>query len=160
MARAFIGIGTNLGDRQAHLDRARAALAAMRDSRLVAFSKIYETAPVGPIEQPAFLNAAAELDTALDPFALRRELVAIEEAQGREPLDRRQRWGPRTLDLDLLLYDDRVIESPELTVPHPRMHERRFALQPLCDLAPDLIHPTRGQPLRALLEALATDKHR
>lgn len=154
MARVFIGLGSNVGDRQAHLEQARAALAALPGTRLVAFSPVYETDPVGPVEQGPFLNAVAELATSLEPAVLRSALVAIETRAGREPVELRQRWGPRTLDLDLLLYDDQVIDTPELSVPHPRLHERVFVLRPLCDLAPEVVHPTLGVTMRELLERM------
>lgn len=154
MARVFIGLGSNVGDRQAHLEQARAALAALPGTRLVAFSPVYETDPVGPVEQGPFLNAVAELATSLEPAVLRSALVAIETRASREPVELRQRWGPRTLDLDLLLYDDQVIDTPELSVPHPRLHERVFVLRPLCDLAPEVVHPTLGVTMRELLERM------
>ncbi len=154
MARVFIGLGSNVGDRQAHLEQARAALAALPGTRLVAFSPVYETDPVGPVEQGPFLNAVAELATSQEPAVLRSALVAIETRAGREPVELRQRWGPRTLDLDLLLYDDQVIDTPELSVPHPRLHERVFVLRPLCDLAPEVVHPTLGVTMRELLERM------
>src|SRR5690606_37055540 len=126
VARVFIGIGSNLGDRAGHLRRARFALAQIPQTRLVAFRDILETEPVGPIAQDRFLNAVAELHTTLSPAELRAALVQIEEGAGREPVDARTRWGPRVLDLDILLYDDRIVDDPELRIPHPRMHERLF----------------------------------
>ena len=113
-------------------------------------SEIRETAPVGPVEQRAFLNGAVRLETDLGPRELLECLLAVEERLGRV---REERWGPRTVDLDLLLYGDEVVDQQGLTVPHPRLHERRFALEPLADLAPSLEIPGRG-PISALLAEL------
>jgi 2-amino-4-hydroxy-6-hydroxymethyldihydropteridine diphosphokinase len=132
MARAFLGLGSNLGDRVAHL---RTAVAALPD--LVATSPVYETDPVGgPEEQSAFLNLVAELDTDLDARALLEVCRALEQAAARV---RDVRWGPRTLDVDVLLIEGATVDEPDLQVPHPRMGERRFVLAPLADLAPDLV---------------------
>jgi len=151
MARVFIGIGSNVGDRAAHLAQAREALASLAGTKLVAFSRIYETAPVGPVPQGEYLNAAAELDTQLEPLDLLDKLRAIEAGSGRAAESQRVKWGPRTLDLDILLYDDRVIASDRLHVPHPHMHGRRFVLEPLADIAPEARHPTAGATIRELL---------
>ena len=151
MARVFIGIGANLGDRAANIELARRALAQLHQTKLVQFSKIYETEPVGPMPQEKYLNAAAELETRLDPYDLLDELAKIEATTGRTPLDKRIKWGPRTLDLDILLYDDRVISSDELVVPHPMMHDRWFVLKPLADLAPGIVHPTLEMTIADLL---------
>lgn len=132
----FIGLGSNLGDREQHIHTALRELAEAGDIRVVAVSRVYDTEPVAcPPGQPRFLNAVAELATALDPHALLARLQAIEVRHGRT---RSLPNGPRTLDLDLLLYGDRVIDDPALTVPHPRMWQRRFVMEPLaeiCDLA-------------------------
>lgn len=151
MVQALIGIGSNLGDRAAHIEFSRNALAELPDSTLTAFSSIHETAPVGPVRQGAYLNAAAALDTSLDPHALLEHLRRIEQQAGRV---RHERWGPRTLDLDILLYDDRVIDTDTLTVPHPHMHERAFVLDPLCEIAPDAQHPTLNKSVRQLHESI------
>jgi 2-amino-4-hydroxy-6-hydroxymethyldihydropteridine diphosphokinase len=137
MTRAYVGVGANLGDREATI---RAALEALPG--LVGVSKLRETDPVGVVDQPPFLNAAAALETELTPRELLDTLLAVERELGRE---RRERWGPRTIDLDLLLYGDETIDEPGLTVPHPRLHERRFALEPLLDLDPELAIPGRGR---------------
>ena len=137
MTRAFVGVGANLGDREATI---REALAALPD--VVAVSELRETEPVGVVDQPAFLNGAIALETDLSPRELLDALLEIERGLGRE---RHERWGPRTIDLDLLLYGGELIDEPGLTVPHPRLHERRFALEPLLDLDPELSIPGRGR---------------
>jgi 2-amino-4-hydroxy-6-hydroxymethyldihydropteridine diphosphokinase len=134
---AYIGVGANLGDREATI---RAALAALPG--VVAVSELRETEPVGLVDQPQFLNGAVALETELGPRELLETLLGIERELGRE---RRERWGPRTIDLDLLLYGDETIDEPGLTVPHPRLHERRFVLEPLLDLDSDLEIPGRGR---------------
>lgn len=133
---AYVALGTNLGDRHAHLDAAFAALDALPGARLLARSARYETAPLGPAGQQDYLNAAAKLSTVLAPHALLDACLAIELARGRV---RRERWGPRTLDLDLLLHGDLSLHDERLTLPHPAMLGRAFVLAPLCDLAPDLV---------------------
>ena len=131
-SRSFLGLGSNLGDRWAHL---RAAVAGVPD--LVAVSPVYETAPVGgPAGQGPFLNAVVELDTGLGPRQLLEVCRRLEESAGRV---RSRRFGPRTLDVDVLLVGDEQVDEPDLTVPHPRMWERAFVLVPLADLAPDLV---------------------
>ena len=148
MPRAWIGIGSNMGDRLEYVRRALGLMDALPDTKLVAVSSIYDTAPVGMTDQPRFLNAVAELSTGIEPLELLRRLLAIEEECDRV---RREAWGPRTLDLDLLLYDDVEIETEELTLPHPRARERAFVLVPLAELAPDLRFPgdTETAPERA-----------
>ena len=141
-ARAYIGIGGNLDDPLLQMRRAFRALRELPASRCVACSPLYRSAAVGgPSGQPDYLNAAAALDTTLAPDELLTALQAIETAQGRT---RTVRWGPRTLDLDLLLYDQLVLDEPRLTLPHPRLHERVFVLYPLYDIAPDLEIPGHG----------------
>ena len=132
-SRAFLGLGTNLGDRLANLQRAVDLLAASTGVRVVRSSRVYETAPVGPA-QPHFLNAVLEVDTALEPSELLAAGAAVERALHRV---REVRWGPRTIDVDVLTFDDRVIDTPNLTLPHPRMHERAFVLAPLLELEAD-----------------------
>ncbi|MFZ1326443.1 MAG: 2-amino-4-hydroxy-6-hydroxymethyldihydropteridine diphosphokinase [Candidatus Contendobacter sp.] len=141
-ARAYIGIGSNLDDPVQQVQRAFQALRTLPVSRLSAQSPLYRSAPVGgPPDQPDYINAVAVLDTTLLPAPLLAALQQLEQAQGRT---RAVRWGPRTLDLDLLLYDALVSEAPNLTLPHPRLQERAFVLQPLYDLAPQLIIPGQG----------------
>lgn len=151
-SRAMIGLGSNLGDRRAFLEGAIAALAASPGVEVRRVSSFRETEPVGgPAGQGPFLNAVAVLETALDPFELLHLLREIEARAGRV---RTIRWGARTLDLDLLLFDDRIIETDELTVPHPRLAERRFVLEPLAEVAPDAVEPTRGRTVSELWEEL------
>ena len=149
MPRAYIGIGSNLNDPVDQVERAFQALANLPSSQLAARSPRYRTAPVGgPTDQPDYLNAVAALETALTPDALLAALQTIETAQGRV---RAERWGPRTLDLDLLLYGSITRNDPRLTLPHPRLHQRAFVLYPLSDIEPELMIPGQGQ-LTALLE--------
>lgn len=146
---AYIGLGSNLDDPPAQLRRAFDELAAIPATRLAAHSPLYRSDPVGPPGQPDYLNAVARLDTELDADALLDALQAIEQAHHRQ---RTVHWGPRTLDLDLLLYGDAVIADARLTVPHPHLAERAFVLYPLADIAPDLDLPGLG-PLAGLLAA-------
>ncbi|MCB1776824.1 MAG: 2-amino-4-hydroxy-6-hydroxymethyldihydropteridine diphosphokinase [Candidatus Competibacteraceae bacterium] len=140
---AYIGIGSNLHDPASQVRRAFQALATLPASRLTARSPWYRTAPVGgPINQPDYLNAVAALETTLTPDALLAALQAVENAQGRV---RAERWGPRTLDLDLLLYGSIIRADPQLALPHPRLHQRAFVLYPLHDIAPDLTIPGQGK---------------
>jgi 2-amino-4-hydroxy-6-hydroxymethyldihydropteridine diphosphokinase len=147
---AFVGIGSNLGDREGNFRQAIELLSAEDGIDVVAVSEIRETAPVGPVEQGPFLNGAVRIETELGPRELLERLLTVEERLGRV---RRERWGPRTIDLDLLLYGDDIVDEPGLTVPHPRLHERRFALEPLSDLAPSLEIPGKG-PISTLLAEL------
>jgi 2-amino-4-hydroxy-6-hydroxymethyldihydropteridine diphosphokinase len=150
MATAFVGIGSNLGDRETHLRSAIDLLAAEDGIEVVAVSRLRETEPVGPVEQGPFLNGAVQVTTDLPPGQLLERLLAVEQRLGRV---RGERFGPRTIDLDLLVYGDEVVEEAGLTVPHPRLHERKFALEPLAELAPGLVVPGRG-PVSALLSEL------
>jgi 2-amino-4-hydroxy-6-hydroxymethyldihydropteridine diphosphokinase len=140
--RAYVGLGSNLGDRESMLLQALAALADSPDVEIVAVSSFRETDPVGYLDQPRFLNAAAALETRLAPRELLSLLLEIERSLGRTrdgpPL------GPRTLDLDLLVYGEQIVAETGLQVPHPRMHERRFALEPLAEIEPGLRIPGRG----------------
>ena len=149
MVRSYIGLGSNLGDRLGYLRGAVRGLAGV--GKIVAASSLYETTPVGYLDQPWFLNAVVALETGASPEELHRHLLGLEEAAGRErPFPN----APRTLDLDLLFYDDLVLNRPELTIPHPRLHERAFVLVPLFEIAPNLRHPTLHKPVRELLAAL------
>jgi 2-amino-4-hydroxy-6-hydroxymethyldihydropteridine diphosphokinase len=142
--RAYVGIGSNLGDREETIRRAVERLAATDGIEVVAVSTLRETEPWGPVAQPPFLNGAAALETRLAPEELLAALLDVEQSLGRRRDEATERWGPRTVDLDLLLYGDRALDLPGLTVPHPRLHERRFALEPLAELAPDAAVPGRG----------------
>ncbi len=143
MTSAYVGLGANLGDRERTLRAAVDALGADVGVEVVAVSALRETDPVGVGDQPRFLNGAAELDTTLTARELLDRLLAVEQRFGRVRVPGEH--GPRTLDLDLLLYGDAELDEPGLTVPHPRLHERRFVLEPLAELAPGLVVPGRGE---------------
>ncbi len=152
---AYIGLGANLGDRRRNLESALATLASTSGIEVAAASTIIETAPAGPAGQGPYLNAAARLRTALGPRRLLEVCLAIEADHGRDR-SREQRHGPRRLDLDLLLYDDRIIDEVGLTVPHPRLHERSFVLEPLAQIAESAIHPVLGVSIECLRARLAS----
>jgi len=147
--KVALGLGSNLGDREAHLLSAIEGLA--RHATVVAVSSFQETEPVGGPPQGPYLNAAVIVETPLDPDGLLQLARTLEADAGRV---REQRWGPRTLDVDLLLCEDRIIERPGLSVPHPRLSERRFVLQPLAEIAPEWVVPGSGRSVEALLEDL------
>ncbi len=142
MARSYVALGANLGDPVATVKAALAALPNLPETTLVRHSSLYRTAPVGLLDQPDFFNAVAALDTALAPEELLDALLQMEADFGRL---RREKDGPRSLDLDLLLYEDRVLASSCLTLPHPRMHLRAFVMVPLVEIAPDILLPGRGR---------------
>jgi 2-amino-4-hydroxy-6-hydroxymethyldihydropteridine diphosphokinase len=152
--RAYVALGSNLGDTLAMVQAAFTALRGLPDSVLAAASPLYRSAPVGLKNQPDFINAVAAIDTALGADALLDELFAIEARFGRR---RDFHHAPRTLDLDLLLYGNETHDTPRLTLPHPRLHERAFVLLPLLDLAPDILIPGRG-PAAALAQACLAQK--
>nr|WP_153868173.1 MULTISPECIES: 2-amino-4-hydroxy-6-hydroxymethyldihydropteridine diphosphokinase [Myxococcaceae] len=145
-------MGSNEGDREAHLVRALTALARIDAVSVVACSSLYESAPVGP-PQPRYLNAAVALACDLAPQRLLAILQQIERDEGRRPSA--QRWGPRPLDLDILLWDGAVVADPNLQVPHLELHKRRFALEPLAELAPEVLHPVLGESVQQLLRQLS-----
>ena len=151
MNTAFVGIGANLGDRERTLRLALRLLGDREGVTVAAVSSLRETAPVGYLDQPPFLNGAARLVTELSAPELLRVLLDVERQLGRERSG--PRFGPRTIDLDLLLYDGVELDEPGLVVPHPRLHERRFVLEPLAELAPGLVVPGRG-PVERLLAKL------
>jgi len=147
--RAALGLGSNVGDRRAHLETALRGLRARLE--VLSVSRFLATEPVGGPPQGEFLNAAALVETELSPRALLDLARALEEAAGRE---RGARWGPRTLDIDLLLYGDDIVNDADLVVPHPHLHERRFVLEPLAEIAPDWIVPRLDRTVRELREDL------
>ena len=146
--RVYVAMGSNLGDRDAHLAAGLAALQATEGIEVVAVSPLYETDPVGPPPQGPYLNGAIQLSTRLDPNALLDRLLEIEAAEGRTRGVERN--AARTLDLDLLLYGDRKLAGPELEIPHPRLADRPFVLEPLCDLAAEFVHPVLGETIEEL----------
>jgi len=148
---AYIGFGSNLGDRLNNCRNAIEALAALPSCSLLKTSSFYETSPVGLVEQPAFINGVVLLETGEDAHWLLRQILNIEKTFGRI---RTLKWGPRSIDLDLLFFDDQVINTPELSVPHPFLHERRFVLQPLNEVAPNFYHPCLEKSVADLLHNL------
>jgi 2-amino-4-hydroxy-6-hydroxymethyldihydropteridine diphosphokinase len=145
----YLSLGSNLGDRAANLQTAIEKLAAL--GKAVAVSSFYETEPVELTAQPWFLNCAVKLDTEKMPRQLIAGILALEQGMGRQ---RKQKKGPRIIDIDILLFGSSVIEIPSLTVPHPKMHERRFVLEPLAEIAPDARHPVFRRTVRELRDAL------
>jgi 2-amino-4-hydroxy-6-hydroxymethyldihydropteridine diphosphokinase len=142
---AYIGVGSNLDDPHVQLLRAFASLAELPSTRVVLTSPIYITEPFGPVKQSDFANAVVGVLTQLEPLALLKELRALEAAQGRPGLEQRPKWGPRVIDLDVLVYGRERCNDPELVVPHPGIVERNFVLYPLSDIAPDLDIPGLGR---------------
>jgi len=149
--RAFIGLGSNVGRRRKHIGRAIELLGSSPQIKVIRQASWYETEPVGVEEQHWFINSAVEVETALTPRELLRCCKEIEGEVGRRD---RGHWGPREVDLDLLLYGDLILEEEGLVLPHPGLHRRRFVLEPLCELAPELVHPQLGRSLRELLAEL------
>ncbi len=152
-APLIVALGTSLGRRAHLLQQAVAALAITPQVRILASSDVYDTTPLGGVAKHRFLNAAIRLETTLEPEPLLDVLQSVETALGRT---RNQHWEDRTMDLDLVLWGERVIKTPRLVVPHPELHRRRFVLAPAVDLAPQARHPLRDRSLRQLLEALPT----
>ncbi len=149
MATAYIGLGANIGNREANLRMALRGITRM--ARVEKMSALYETDPVGSAGQPAFYNAVCRIQTGLEPESLLRFLKTLEHEIGRRSGG--ERWGPRPIDLDILLYEDRIIHADELEVPHPRLAERAFVLLPLAEIAPDARHPRRNETIAKLARA-------
>lgn len=149
MIPVYVGIGSNLDDPIAQVQQAILALKQLPESNYLNTSALYRSPPMGPADQPDYINAVSLLETALSADVLLSALQAIEYAQGRT---RTQRWGPRTLDLDILLYGEKIIKQDRLTIPHPGLHERGFVLYPLQDINPDLVIPEYG-PVQLLIQS-------
>jgi len=155
---AYISAGSNMGDRLQNCRKGIESLTESGNSRILAQSRIYTTAPVDYEDQDWFINMMVKLETTHDPFQLLDHIEHIQRAAGRlhDPI----RFGPRILDLDIILYDDRIIDSESLVVPHPRMHKRSFVLKPICDIDPAIIHPVLKQDMQFLLKRLGEDKQK
>ncbi len=151
-SNVFIALGSNQGDRELNLLRAIAEIGKLEQTRITALSGFYDTEPVGTVEQPNFLNGVLRLETSLPPRQLLAELQRIETEVFRRKRD--IPWGPRPMDLDILLYGELIIEEEGLVIPHPRLHERRFVLAPLAEIAPGQLHPRLGKRVDELLQLL------
>ena len=145
--RVFLGVGSNMGVREKYLQSAVQELGALKETRIVWTSSIYECEPYGNPDQPSFLNAVVEMETTLAPSALHTESRAIEQRLGRTMSER---WGPREIDIDILIYDGLVVDEASLKVPHPEIEKRKFVLVPLREVAPDLVHPVSGLTMEEL----------
>jgi 2-amino-4-hydroxy-6-hydroxymethyldihydropteridine diphosphokinase len=152
---AYISVGSNMGDKLENCQRGIKALTETGTSRVLAQSRIYTTEPVDYEDQDWFINTMVKLETSHDPYELLDQIESIQSAAGRvnDPI----RFGPRILDMDIILYDDRIIDSERLVVPHPRMHKRRFVLEPICDIDPSIIHPVLKKEMQFLLKHLGDD---
>jgi 2-amino-4-hydroxy-6-hydroxymethyldihydropteridine diphosphokinase len=151
MRRVYVGIGSNLGDREFLIRKAVESLRQLPQTNVSGVSSLYDTEPVGETEQPPFLNAVAWIETELLPRELLWQMLLIEKRMGRV---RSKRWGPRSIDLDLLFYDDELIDEPDLQIPHPEAHRRAFVLYPLLELDPNFRHPVTGETVRRMIQKL------
>jgi 2-amino-4-hydroxy-6-hydroxymethyldihydropteridine diphosphokinase len=156
--RVYLSVGSNLGDKLDNCQKGISLLVESGQCRLLKISRFYRTSPVDFIDQAWFVNAAVMIGTDLDPLALLDRLLAIQQGMGRKPDT--VRFGPRIVDLDILLFDDRILQTPRLVIPHPRMHKRAFVLQPICDINPTVIHPVMAKTAAQLLDGLDDDAQR
>jgi len=156
-SNVFIALGSNQGDRELNLLRAIAEIGRLAATRITALSSFYDTQPVGPVNQDNFLNATLKLETSLSPHQLLDELQRIETAVFKR--ERTIHWGPRPMDLDILFYGELILTEEELTIPHPRLHERGFVLVPLAEIAPEFIHPVLQNSIAELLASQKTTEH-
>ena len=154
MKKAYIGIGSNLGDTHGNCRKAIERMGRIPGCSVTGLSELYLTEPVGVEGQDWYVNGVIAISTSLSPQELIKGLYIIEADMGRV---RKERWGPRTIDLDILLFGQDIIREPNLTIPHPRMHERRFVIAPMVELAPDLVHPTLGKKMTELLAMIPGD---
>ena len=152
---AILSIGSNMGDKLANCKQAIAALTADGSSRILARSAFYKTDPVDYTDQDWFINTAVKIETTLSPKTLLRNIQKIQRQAGREK--DAVRFGPRIIDIDIIFFDDRISEDPELTIPHPRAHKRRFVLQPICDIDRQILHPVLKKSAQVLLDDLQDD---
>lgn len=155
---AYISAGSNIGDRLQNCRQGITSLAHAANARILAQSRIYATEPVDYEDQDWFINMMIKLETALDPFQLLDQIKTVQRAAGRQ--QDTIRYGPRKLDLDIIFFDDRIIDSERLVLPHPRMHRRRFVLKPICDIDPTMIHPVLKEDMQSLLDRLGKDEQR
>ena len=155
--RIFIGIGSNLGNRRAHYQRALERTASLPRTRIVKCSSLYESEPIGDAKN-WYVNGVIEIETDLSPQQLLRRLQGIEQEMGRKKTPQTKKWASRKIDLDILLFDNHVVDTPSLTIPHRELHKRRFVLLPLCELAPHFTHPRLGVTITDLLVALKDHK--
>lgn len=152
MTRVHVGLGSNVGERQYHIDKAISEVGKLHGTQVLEVSSMRETEPMGgPPQQRRFINAAMVIETEMEPLELMLEFQSIERELGRR---RNVRWGPRTIDLDILTFGDRVIDTPELVVPHPELPRRRFVLEPLAEIDPEFVHPVTGRSFKAMLAEL------
>jgi 2-amino-4-hydroxy-6-hydroxymethyldihydropteridine diphosphokinase len=158
LSTAYVSVGANLGDKIANCRRGLSLLNRQAGTEVVAVSRTYRTAPVDFLDQDWFVNLVVKVETRLDPFGLLEVLQDIQHRIGQGP--KAVRFGPRLLDLDIIFYEQAVIQAAQLVLPHPRMHRRRFVLQPLCDIDPGLVHPVLGDRIQVLLDKLSPDEQK